>query len=94
MMKPDKKPIVLVDSFAVGLDNLPKKQQKSIYDVMVILSRHDRFSVFEASASKEIAKTLTEIIDKKLILITGGEYPWHEYLITDLGIYYIKNKRS
>lgn len=76
---------MMVDRFSAGLDELSKKDQGSVGAVMKALSKMTRFSVFEATDSDRIAKTMDKIVQRGYIERTGGAYPWTTFKITEAG---------
>ena len=77
---------VFIDRFSAGLDEMPKKDQGSIYEVLKRLAQMTRFSTFEASENNRIAKTITNIVQRGYIECTGGSYPWTEFKLTEAGL--------
>lgn len=53
--------MMFIDCFSVGIDDLPKKKQRSTVEVLRVLQKHGRFSCFEASANDVIASTMRNI---------------------------------
>jgi len=91
---------VRIDRFSAGLDELTRKQQADPKAVLRVLEITKRFSCFEASENDVIARTITRMIHKGLILkksdgtkteygqlikTTGGDYPWTTVEITEGG---------
>lgn len=76
---------VHICNFSSGLDDMKRKDQKDIVKVLRVLKEYKRFSCFEATANPVIAKTVTLIIQRKLVQYTGGHYPWTNVEITELG---------
>ena len=57
---------MFVDSFSVGLDELPRRQI-TVERVLAILHERGRFSCFEASANPKIAAVMTALLKSDLI---------------------------
>ena len=87
-------------SFSSGLDELTRKQQKNAASVLRVLAAEKRFSVFEASANADIAKTMDRLLTNSystiapdgtkkdygpLLNIMGGAYPWTDVELTEGG---------
>ena len=75
---------VHVCSFST-LDDLPKKSYGDRQAVLRAICEVGRFSVFEATSTLKLAKTLDFLGQNKLYKTTGGEYPWVEVKITRAG---------
>lgn len=74
-----------IDSFT-ALPELTRKQQRDHVLVLRALSGTDRFSVFDATETQEIARTMTAIESKGWIKTnTSIGYPWVAFEITDVG---------
>lgn len=88
-----------VDWFSTELDDLTRKQQADHIEVLRVLARTGRYSIFEATKNKVIAKTMDHLLLRSCITIvdgvktehgllltrTGGEYPWVEVALTEAG---------
>jgi len=92
---------IFIDRFSAGLDDLTRAQQADPIAVLKILHRTGKFSCFEASENMVIARMVTRLIHKALILkdskgvktefgqlltVTGGEYPWTTVKLTPGGL--------
>jgi hypothetical protein len=73
-------------SFSSGLDDLPRRKQKDFAEVLRVLHRTGRFSLFEATADQAIARTMTDLEQLKLIETTPKGYPWSDVKLTKAGI--------
>ena len=67
------------------LDDLPKRSHKDRLAVLKALSTVRRFSIFEATSTMALAKTLAQLGFEGLYKTIGGEYPWIEIEITEAG---------
>ena len=89
-----------IDSFSSGLDEMKRKDQADPVKVLRVLSKFSRFSIFEATENMTIACTMERLMGKEcrrllpdgtrknygvLLKITGGQYPWSEFDLTDGG---------
>lgn len=89
-----------IDMFSAGLDDLTRKHQADHIEVLRVLARTGRFSLFEASENDTIARTMTRLIHKGcttvdadgkktahglLLKTTGGGYPWTTCELTEAG---------
>lgn len=85
-----KKPVFL-DRFSSGLDELTRRQQADVGEVLTVLDREMRYSVFEATENQTIAKTMDRIIAEELITTDNScGYPWTRCELTDAGREYLK----
>ena len=67
---------IFLDSFT-SLDELTRKQQRDEEAVIAVLRKTGRFSVFDATANDDIARTMTRLCANRLT--TDHEamgYPW------------------
>jgi hypothetical protein len=64
---------------------MSRKEQANDAAVLKLLSASGRFSVFEATATPTIAKTMDRLFDQGMLLNTGGQYPWTTVELTDKG---------
>ena len=80
-------PVVFIDRFSAGLDELTRKEQASVVEVLRVLKRTGRFSVFEATDNDTIARTMDFIVKQKLVEINPNEdaYPWSRVTLTARG---------
>ncbi len=76
----------IVCTFTEGLDELPRRKQRDTLVVLEHLAKAGRFSVFEATANIDIARTMDRIGRKGLVEfdISGG-YPWTKVKLTPAG---------
>jgi hypothetical protein len=80
--------IVHICCHSAGLDELSRRSQGDIAEVLLVLSKTGRFSVFEATDNPVIANTMTALMNgglnrKALLVKTGGAFPWTEVELTD-----------
>ena len=80
------------DSFSGAIDGMKRKDQGNAVKVLEVLSKHPRFSVFDATANSVIAKTMTYLFCEKYIAGTRPRlgyprlgYPWMAVDITEKG---------
>jgi len=79
--------------FTVGLDDLPRRKQRIATDVLRVLHKHGRFSVFEATANDVIARTMDDVIRRKLVEVDNSPgYPWSNVKLTAAGLELIGEK--
>jgi hypothetical protein len=71
--------------FSAGLDDLSRKEQADPAVVLSTLKRLGRYSCFEASDNRVIAKTMDSLHDRGLLDTTCGEYPWSTCSVTPRG---------
>lgn len=76
---------VQICCFSAGLDDLTRKQQADHVEVLKVLARTERFSVFEATNNHVIAQTMGGLLDGPLLKRTGGAYPWVTCELTEAG---------
>jgi hypothetical protein len=76
---------VRIDRFSAGLDELTRKQQRSFTEVLRVLDRTKRFSIFEATENQVIARTMDGLTEQGLINVTPQGYPWSAVELTDAG---------
>lgn len=72
------KDVVFLCSFSAGLDDLPRNKRGNRKAILSILKESKRFSVFEATFSPKLAKTLDALFREGLLIQNGGDYPWVE----------------
>lgn len=77
---------IFIDSFSVGIDELPRKQQGDIAAVLRVLHEHGKFSTFEASDNDTIARTMTVICQGGYVECKDLGYPWTKVKLTEKGI--------
>ncbi|QDP57355.1 MAG: hypothetical protein Unbinned3696contig1008_33 [Prokaryotic dsDNA virus sp.] len=74
-----------IDSFT-ALPEMTRKQQRDHVFVLRALSGANRFSVFDATETEDIEKTMTAITEKGWIKTDNSlGYPWVAFEITDAG---------
>ena len=77
---------VFIDRFSAGLDDLTRKQQASVTEVLAVLDRIGRFSVFEATENQTIARTMTRISKSGYVDMDHScGFPWTTVKLTDKG---------
>lgn len=79
---------IIVCSFTEGLDEMPRRKQRDIVEVLRVLeaSPRKRFSVFDATANQTIAVTMTRMVHEGYIETDNScGYPWTKYKLTDKG---------
>lgn len=77
---------VFIDRFSAGLDDLTRKQQASVTEVLSVLDRVGRFSIFEATDNQTIASTMTHISNAGYVeLDISCGFPWTKVKLTDKG---------
>lgn len=84
---------VFIDSFTEGLEELPRKKQRDIVEVLRTMEANPRkrFSVFEATANQTIAVTMTRICQEGYVETDNScGYPWTKYKLTAKGLEAIK----
>jgi hypothetical protein len=82
--------MTFIDTFSCGLDDLPKRKQRSTRHVLEHLEKRGRFSVFEATDNDTIAATVDRVIARGYIDtdISCG-YPWTKIQLTEAGKAYL-----
>ena len=91
---------IFLCSFSSGLDELSRKDQGDVVQVLRVLQACGRYSAFEASANDTIARTMTRLHHKGLTILRDGvrreyglliervepsEYPWVRVRLTEGG---------
>lgn len=76
---------IFIDRFSAGLDDLTTRQQADPAIVLATLKRLGRYSCFEASDNRTIAKTMDLLADRALLQNTIGGYPWTTCKVTEIG---------
>ena len=86
---------------SISLDELTRKQQRDLASVLRVLAAEKGFTVFAATANKDIAKTMDRLLTKSystiapdgtkkdygpLLNILGGAYPWTNVALTADGL--------
>ena len=77
--------------FSAGLCDLTRKQQADPAVVLGILKRLGRYSCFEASDNRVIAKTMDAIAARGLLVRTGEAYPWITCQVTPSGEQFLQD---
>jgi hypothetical protein len=77
--------------FSAGLDDLSRAQQANPAVVLVTLKRLGRYSCFEASDNRVIAKTMDSLHERRLLDSSGGAYPWSTCTVTKLGEQFLQD---
>lgn len=83
---------VFIDHFSSGLDELPKRRQRSTRDVLAALSGMKRVSIFEVTDNDVIAATVDRIAARGLATITPSNFPWSDVEVTEAGKSYLAGK--
>jgi len=73
-----------IDSFS-ELDNLSQRAKRDPLYLLRALAPKGRFSVFEAAETQPIARAFSALTGRGWMRDVGGQYPWVEFEITDLG---------
>jgi hypothetical protein len=82
--------MIHIDRFSAGLDDLTRKEQGDPSVVLSTLKRLGRFSCFEASDNRVIAKTMDLLSDRGLLDTDPSlGYPWLKCTVTELGEKYL-----
>jgi hypothetical protein len=77
---------VRICCFSSGIDEMKKKDQEDPVKVLAVLKCQPRFSAFEASANRGIARSITFLFERNLVENVGDlGYPWVKVRITELG---------
>lgn len=79
---------ILIDNFSSAIGEMKRKDQRNPLKVLRVLLAHPKFSVFEATDNRTIAKTLDGLQDQGLIEHIDREtmgYPWTKVRVTDKG---------
>lgn len=86
---------MFIDVFSAGLDDMPRRKQRSTYHVLDFLSRIEQYSIFEATENEIIAETMDRLIRMGLIECDNScGYPWIAVKVTAKGSEYLKRKRG
>lgn len=87
-------------SFSSGLDELPRRKQKDVVEVLKVLKACGRFSVFEATDNDVIARMMDRLIHKGCAIVRDGVrtdygrlietdntcgFPWTKVKLTEAG---------
>ena len=78
---------VHICTFTVGIDELPRRKQRDPLEVARVLAQHGRFSVFEATANQDIARTMDKLMRNGWFVsdAEASSYPWTHVTLTDAG---------
>lgn len=79
---------IFLCSFTEGLDDMPRRKQGDLREVLRVLDANPRkrFSVFEATANQTIATTMTRLVHEGYIETDHScGYPWTKYKLTAKG---------
>lgn len=79
-----------LDRFSAGLDDLSRREQADIAAVLRVLNRTRRFSSFEASENRVIARTMDALIERGYVRTRCLSYPWVAVELTAAGQALIK----
>lgn len=82
---------VHVCRFSRGLNDLSRKQQSDPVTLLRALKRLGRYSCFEASDNRVIAKTMDLLHERKLLDSSCGAYPWSTCTVTPLGEQFLQD---
>jgi hypothetical protein len=75
---------VHVCNFSSGLDHLTRRKQAQILPVLEILHRAGKFSMFEATANRIVAKTMDLLERDKYIEVDySTPFPWLKVKLTE-----------
>lgn len=70
----------------ISLDEMRKRDQRSVRKVLALLADKGGFSIFEATDNVVIAETMDTIFDRKLVnLEEPSAYPWTNVSLTEAG---------
>lgn len=78
-----RKPVVYLDRFTVGLDDLTEEQQGDKAEVLRVIEKAKLFSVFEATENMVIANMLTDLEKTGMITSERIGFPWIKAEITE-----------
>lgn len=77
---------VFIDCFDEGLGDLPRRKQRDTREVALHLAKAGRFSVFEATANQDIARTITRVLASGWFDTDKScGFPWTKVALTDRG---------
>lgn len=80
------KATVIVCSFDIGLAELPERKQRNPWHVARHLARAGRFSVFDATGSETVARTMDWLWDSGWFTWDNScGFPWTRCALTDVG---------
>lgn len=77
--------------FSAGLDDLSLKQQADHSAVLSTLKRLGRYSCFEASENRVIAKTMGSLHERRMLNSTCEAYPWSSCAVTEVGEQFLRD---
>jgi len=76
----------MVKTISVGLDELTRRQQRSSVEVARVLAQRGRFTVFEATANIDIARTIDRLQRKDWFTFDHSVgYPWTRCALNEVG---------
>ncbi len=81
---------VFVCSFSAGLDDIPRNKRGNRKVILTVLNKAKRFSVFEATFSPAIAKTLDALFKEGYLESLGGDFPWTSVRLTKKGLDFLR----
>lgn len=77
---------VFIDCFDECLHELPRRKQRDAREVALHLAKAGRFSVFEATANQDIARTVTRVLASGWFATDKScGFPWTKVSLTDRG---------
>lgn len=82
---------VHVCRFSGGLDGISRKQQSDPVTVLRTLKLLGRYSCFEASDNRVIAKTMDSLHERKLLDSSCDVYPWFTCTVTPRGEQFLQD---
>jgi len=73
--------------FDVGLDELPKRDQRSMRKVARVILKAGRFSVFDATSTEDLAETMDKLSASGWLEFDNEKhgYPWTGVKLTEAG---------
>jgi hypothetical protein len=77
--------------FSAGLDDLSRKQQADAAEVLRALKCLGRYSCFEASENRVIAKSMDTLHQRRLLDSSCEAYPWSSCKVTELGEQFLQD---
>lgn len=72
-------------TLSVGIDELPRKQQRDPVAVARVIAKAGWFSVFEATANPTIAATMDLLTQSGWFTFEDAGYPWTKVTLTEAG---------
>lgn len=82
---------VHICSFSTSIDEMKRKDQKSMHAVLRVLKEHPRYSIFEATDNDTIARTMDRLQEAGLFERRQPQpaYPWCEATVTEAGLRFL-----